>query len=396
MELRKEVREKYSKEVELPKEMLFGALHEALSKIDKNCKTFINLYPRPCSTNYIYPGILNGGEWDDWTSGFWTGILWLAYEITGEKRYRRIADFQMKAYDERITNKVGVNHHDLGFLYTPSAVAGYKITGSQRAKDAALKAAEHLTGRFKEKGEFIQAWGDLNDPEAYRLIIDCNLNVPLLFWATEVTGNPKYREIATKHINTAAKVVVREDSSTHHTFYFDPETGAPVKGVTAQGASDESAWARGQAWGVYGFPLAYSYLHDEKFIGLFKRVTNYFLNKLPADDVCYWDLMFDDNSNEEKDTSAAAIAVCGILEMLKYLPDSDPDKKIYKNAVNSIMKSLIEKYTTKYIEESNGLLTQAVYSKPHNSGVDECCIWGDYFYMEALIRIMKPEWKKYW
>ena len=396
MELRKEVREKYSKEVELPKEMLFGALHEALSKIDKNCKTFINLYPRPCSTNYIYPGILNGGEWDDWTSGFWTGILWLAYEITGEKRYRRIADFQMKAYDERITNKVGVNHHDLGFLYTPSAVAGYKITGSQRAKDAALKAAEHLTGRFKEKGEFIQAWGDLNDPEAYRLIIDCNLNVPLLFWATEVTGNPKYREIATKHINTAAKVVVREDSSTHHTFYFDPETGAPVKGVTAQGASDESAWARGQAWGVYGFPLAYSYLHDEKFIGLFKRVTNYFLNKLPADDVCYWDLMFDDNSNEEKDTSAAAIAVCGMLEMLKYLPDSDPDKKIYKNAVNSIMKSLIEKYTTKYIEESNGLLTQAVYSKPHNSGVDECCIWGDYFYMEALIRIMKPEWKKYW
>ena len=396
MELRKEVREKYSKEVELPKEMLFGALHEALSKIDKNCKTFINLYPRPCSTNYIYPGILNGGEWDDWTSGFWTGILWLAYEITGEKRYRRIADFQMKAYDERITNKVGVNHHDLGFLYTPSAVAGYKITGSQRAKDAALKAAEHLTGRFKEKGEFIQAWGDLNDPEAYRLIIDCNLNVPLLFWATEVTGNPKYREIATKHINTAAKVVVREDSSTHHTFYFDPETGAPVKGVTAQGASDESAWARGQAWGVYGFPLAYSYLHDEKFIGLFKRVTNYFLNKLPADDVCYWDLMFDDNSNEEKDTSAAAIAVCGILEMLKYLPDSDPDKKIYKNAVNSIMRSLIEKYTTKYIEESNGLLTQAVYSKPHNSGVDECCIWGDYFYMEALIRIMKPEWKKYW
>ena len=211
-----------------------------------------------------------------------------------------------------------------------------------------------------------------------------------------MTGDQKYREIATKHINTAAKVVVREDSSTHHTFYFDPETGNPVKGVTAQGAGDDSAWARGQAWGVYGFPLAYSYLKDEKFVDLFKRVTNYFLNHLPSDNICYWDLVFDENSGEERDTSAAAIAVCGMLEMIKYLPDSDPDKKIYQNAVNAIMKSLITKYTTKNIEYSNGLLTEAVYSKPNGSGVDECCIWGDYFYMEALVRIMKPEWKKYW
>ena len=396
MELTKEMRERFSQDVELPKEMLFGALHEALKKIDENTKTFINLFPRPCSTNYVYPGILNGGEWDDWTSGFWTGMLWLAYEITGEERYRKTASFQIKSYDERITNKVAVNHHDLGFLYTPSVVAGYKITGNERAKQAGLKAANHLLGRYKEKGEFIQAWGDLNDPTAYRLIIDCNLNVPLLFWAAEVTGDQKYREIAAKHINTAAKVVVREDSSTHHTFYFDPETGNPVKGVTAQGAGDDSAWARGQAWGVYGFPLAYSYLKDEKFVDLFKRVTNYFLNHLPSDNICYWDLVFDENSGEERDTSATAIAVCGMLEMIKYLPDSDPDKKIYQNAVNAIMKSLITKYTTKNIEYSNGLLTEAVYSKPNGSGVDECCIWGDYFYMEALVRIMKPEWKKYW
>ena len=396
MELTKEMRERFSQDVELPKEMLFGALHEALKKIDENTKTFINLFPRPCSTNYVYPGILNGGEWDDWTSGFWTGMLWLAYEITGEERYRKTASFQIKSYDERITNKVAVNHHDLGFLYTPSVVAGYKITGNERAKQAGLKAADHLLGRYKEKGEFIQAWGDLNDPTAYRLIIDCNLNVPLLFWAAEVTGDQKYREIAAKHINTAAKVVVREDSSTHHTFYFDPETGNPVKGVTAQGAGDDSAWARGQAWGVYGFPLAYSYLKDEKFVDLFKRVTNYFLNHLPSDNICYWDLVFDENSGEERDTSAAAIAVCGMLEMIKYLPDSDPDKKIYSNAVKAIMKSLIKNYTTKNIERSNGLLTDSVYSKPNGSGVNECCMWGDYFYMEALVRIMKPDWNKYW
>ena len=396
MELTKETREKFSQDVELSKETLYSALHEALTKIDRNARTFINTFPRPASTDYVYPGILNAGEWDDWTSGFWTGILWLAYEITGEKRYRKVASFQTKSYDERITNKVAVNHHDLGFLYTPSVVADYKITGSNLAKEAGIKAATHLMGRFKEKGQFIQAWGELDDPTAYRLIIDCNLNVPLLFWATEATGDPKFREIATKHINTAASVVLREDSSTHHTYYFDPETGKPVKGVTAQGASDNSAWARGQAWGVYGFPLAYSYLKDEKFIDLYKRVTNYFLNHLPADDVCYWDLSFDDLSGEEKDSSAAAIAVCGMLEMDKYLPDSDPDKKIYQNAVKRIMNSLIKNYSTKDIERCNGLLKEAVYSKPHGIGVEECCIWGDYFYMEALVRIMKPEWKKYW
>ena len=184
MELKKEIRERFSQDVDFPQEMLFGALHEALSKIDGNTKTFINTFPRPCSTNYVYPGILNGGEWDDWTSGFWTGILWLAYEVTGEKRYRKVASFQTKSYDERITNKVAVNHHDLGFLYTPSVVADYKITGSNLAKEAGIKAATHLMGRFKEKGQFIQAWGELDDPTAYRLIIDCNLNVPLLFWAT--------------------------------------------------------------------------------------------------------------------------------------------------------------------------------------------------------------------
>lgn len=396
MELLKSTIEKFTEIEKLSQEELFGALHEALSKIDKNSKTFIDTYPRAASVNNIYPGTKNGEDWDDWTVGFWTGMLWLSYEVTKKSQYRKIAEYQMRAYKYRMENKIHVNHHDLGFLYSLSAVAQQRITGSEVAKEVGIAAAEHLMGRFKEKGEFIQAWGDLNDPTAYRLIIDCNMNVPLLFWASEVTGDNKYKEIATKHINTAARVVVREDSSTHHTYYFDPETGNPLRGVTAQGFSDDSAWARGQAWGVYGFPLAYSYTKDPKFITLYKRVTNYFLNKLPEDNVCYWDLVFGDGSGEYRDTSAAAIAVCGILEMDKYLDDSDPDKKIYRNAAMAIMKSLIEKYTTKDLEYSNGLLTQAVYSIPHNSGVNECNIWGDYYFLEALVRIMKPDWKKYW
>lgn len=396
MELTEKAKNKYSKEFVLENEIIYSALHNALSKIDKNLSSFINLFPRPASVNNIYPGILNGGEWDDWTSGFWTGILWLAYEITKDEKYKKVANFQLISYKERIENKVAVDHHDLGFLYTPSVVANYRITKSEVAKYTGIKAAQHLITRFREKGGFIQAWGKLDNPEDYRLIIDCNLNVPLLFWASEVSGDSKYKEIAKTHLNTAANVVVRENGSTFHTYYFDYETGKAKKGVTAQGKSDDSTWARGQAWGVYGFALAYKYLKDDKFIELYKKVTNVFLSKLPENNVCYWDLDFDDSSNEPRDASSIPIVVCGILEMAKYLPKDDPDQKIYMNAVKIMMKSLIENYTTKDMDYSNALLKESVYSKPHNIGVNESCIWGDYFYMEALIRILKPDWEVYW
>ncbi len=394
MELFKEVREKFKK-IELKNEIIYRGLHEALTKVDQNSNVFINTFPRPSSVNNIYPGILNGGEWDDWTSGFWTGILWLAYEITLEEKYKKIADYQLKTYKERIDNNISVDHHDLGFLYIPSVVANYKITNSDVAKSTAIKAADVLMRRYREKGEFIQAWGVLDKPEDYRLIIDCNLNVPLLFWASDVTGDSKYREVATKHLETVSKVIIRDNGTTFHTFYFDTETGKPLKGVTAQGRSDDSTWARGQAWGIYGFALAHKYLGDKKFIDMYKKVTNTFLNKLPVDNVCYWDMDFKPEDMEERDSSSSAIAICGILEMHKHLSDDDPDKSLYYNAAMAMMKALIEKYTTKDMN-SNALLKESVYSKPHNIGVGESCIWGDYFYMEALIRFLKPEWNIYW
>ncbi|ACZ00620.1 glycoside hydrolase family 88 protein [Streptobacillus moniliformis] len=394
MELFKEVIEKFEK-VELKDEIIYRGLHEALTKVDQNGNVFINTFPRPSSVNNIYPGILNGGEWDDWTSGFWTGILWLSYEITLEEKYKKIADYQLKTYKERIDNNIAVDHHDLGFLYIPSVVANYKITNSDVAKATGIKAADVLMRRYREKGEFIQAWGVLDKPEDYRLIIDCNLNVPLLFWASDVTGDDKYRKVATKHLETVSKVIIRDNGTTFHTFYFDSKTGAPLKGVTAQGKSDDSTWARGQAWGVYGFALAYKYMRDEKYIEIYKKVTNTFLNKLPEDNVCYWDMDFKPEDMEERDSSSSAIAICGILEMNKYLSDDDPHKQLYYNAAKAMMKSLIEKYTTKDIN-SNALLKEAVYSKPHNIGVGESCIWGDYFYMEALVRLLKPEWNIYW
>ncbi len=382
---------KYENSCHLTKKDIEIALEEALKKIDENLAVFTHQFPSESSINNRYVPIDNDRGWGQ---GFWTGILWLAYEATGDERYRKVAELQVKTFETRIEEKIGVNHHDMGFLYSLSCVSAYHLTGNEAAKKAALQAADHLVSRYREKGQFIQAWGDIDDPKAYRLIIDCLMNIPLLYWAAEVTKEDHYYQKAYHHMRTTVKNIFREDSSAYHTFYFDPETGAPVKGVTHQGHSDDSAWARGQAWGMYGVLLSYVYTKEKDLIDLYKKVTHYFLNHLPEDHVSYWDLDFM-SGDEPRDSSAAAIAVCSLLEIDKWLDETDPFKKIYQNAAKEILKSLIERYSTKEDPNSNGLLLHAVYAKPENLGVDECNIWGDYFYMEALVRLLK-DWDLYW
>ena len=373
----------------LTKEEISKALNFVIKKIDENLENFTYDFPSSASKNNIYQKNKN----DIWTTSFWTGMLWLAYEVTGDEKYKRVAEVHLMSFKDRMEHEVEIDTHDLGFLYSLSAVAQYKLTGNEAAKEVALKAADHLAGRYKEKGEFIQAWGDINDPTKYRLIIDCLLNLPLLFWASEVTGDKKYYDIAHNHYNTATKYVIREDASTYHTYYFDPQTGAPDKGITYQGYSDDSCWARGQAWGIYGIPLSYIYIKDEGAKDLYKKLTNYFLNRLPEDHIAYWDLIFMDGE-EPRDTSSNAIAACGMLEMDKWIEDGE-EKEIYKRAVSAMMRSLIENYTTEKCEGSNGVLLHGVYARPQGNGVDECVIWGDYFYMECLVRMLK-DWNLYW
>lgn len=378
-------------EAGITKEYCEKAIQFVLKKIDENLDTFTHKFPAAASVNNVYPAVEN----TCWTSSFWTGMLWLAYEVTGDEKYRKVAEIHLQSFKKRIDEKIAVNHHDLGFLYTLSCVSAYRLTGNEEAKETALKAADHLMTRYFEKAGIIQAWGKLDNPEQQgRMIIDCCMNLPLLYWASEVTGDKKYYEAASSHVKQAAKYIVREDASTFHTYYMDVETGEPRFGKTHQGYSDDSCWSRGQAWGIYGFPLSYIYTGDWELIEQTKKITNYFLNRLPEDYVCYWDLIFTEG-NEERDSSAAAIAVCGMLEMVKHLPLSDELRRTYENASVKIVKSLAENYTSAECPESNGVLLHAVYGKPMNNGVDECNIWGDYYYFEALVRLVK-DWKLYW
>nr|WP_244287712.1 glycoside hydrolase family 88 protein [Lacrimispora celerecrescens] len=380
---------------ELTEAKCLEAMEFAIKQVKDNLKEFTDSFKKAYSEDGFYHSTPNV----NWTTGFWTGQIWLAYEWSKADELKTAGQIQANSFLDRIDRKVEVDHHDMGFLYTPSCVAAYKLVGDEKAKEAAIKAADQLIRRFQPVGEFIQAWGPMNQPENYRFIIDCLLNLPLLYWATEETGDQKYRKIAEKHIHTAIANVIRDDYSTWHTFFMNMETGEPDHGATCQGYKDGSAWARGQAWGIYGCALAYRYTKRPEYIEDFKHVTGYFLDHLPSDLIPYWDLEFGEGSEEPRDSSSASIAACGMLEMAKYLDESDAVR--YISIAKKIMESVVEHYAVKDLQESNGLVLHSTYSKksPYNTctpeGVDECNIWGDYFYMEALTRLSK-DWDPYW
>lgn len=371
------------------------AIETAETLIINNLKDFTNYFHYSHSIDNVY----HKSDNLEWTTGFWTGSIWLAWEYSHDERLKEAALIQVESFYNRILKRVNIDNHDMGFLYSPSCVSAYKLTGSKKAYEAAILAARNLASRYQEKGKFIQAWGTLGIQENYRLIIDCLLNVPLLFFAYEQTGEPHFKEIAINHINTAFGCVIRPDWSTFHTYYFDKETGAPLKGSTHQGYSDTSAWSRGQAWGIYGAALAYKYTNNPDYINIFRNLVDFYLTKLTSDLIPYWDLCFSEDSNEPKDSSAGACIVCGILEMVKYLKDEE--KTYYLRIAKTLLKSLVSNCAVNDFRQSNGLLLHGTYAKKSefntckNRGIDECNTWGDYFYLEALTRLNK-EWDSYW
>lgn len=328
-----------------------------------------------------------------WTTGFWTGLLWLAYEMTGESSCREAATRHVGSFAERIRQRIHVDHHDMGFLYTPSCVAAWKLTQDSQARQAALDAADCLLERFWPQAGIIQAWGDLQDPEQRgRIIIDCLLNLPLLFWASGTSGDARYADAARSHLAKSRDFLVRPDASSFHTYHFDVATGAPVRGSTAQGAADDSCWARGQAWGIYGFALNHRFAPELGLLDVARRQADYFLSRLPDNGVAYWDLAYGDGSGEPWDSSASAIAACGLMELASHLPAAEAQD--YRQQALRILGGLVQ-HCAGAGTGSNALLLHGVYSKPHGKGIDEASLWGDYFYLEALARAARG-WQGHW
>lgn len=373
------------------KRWLQGQLAFCYQKIRENLATFEYLVPPAASQHQVYQAEEN----IDWTASFWIGQLFLAKEGTKESDFDHAIDKQLSVFQHRLDHKIALETHDIGFLYSLSAVADYQVNGNDSSREMAIVAADLLMTRYNKNAQIIQAWGDLNDREQRgRMIIDCLMNLPLLYFASRETGDKKYYDAAYAHAKQTQKYIVRDNATTYHTYYFDAETGDAKYGKTQQGYSDDSCWARGQAWGIYGFVLSYRYTGDTSFVDTAIRVADYFIAQLPEDKVPYWDLIFHEGSSEERDSSSGAIAACGLLELANVLPLSHPKRDSYQIIALEIIDTLGTKYTSKRLPISNGLLLHGVYDKKSNKGVDECMSWGDYYYLEALIRLNQT-WYSY-
>jgi Highly conserved protein containing a thioredoxin domain len=323
-----------------------------------------------------------------WTEGFWTGILWLTYEYNKDSEIREAAVRSVDSFKRRLEKNQQLDHHDIGFLYSLSAKAQWILEKDENARALALQAADVLMKRWRPDSQLIQAWGPEGDPDnGGRIIIDCLMNLPLLYWAAEQTGNPIYAERARIHAEKSRRFLVRGDDSSYHTFYFDQKTGDSIRGGTHQGFRDGSTWTRGQAWGIYGFALAYRYFRDPVYLETSRRLARYFIDHLPEDSVAYWDFDVPQEAGTPRDSSASAIAACGILELAEHLPPGDPDREFLLRSVTDQLESLTNNYFTAGDATEEGFLRHGSYSVRGGASPDDYVIWGDYFYLEALLRL---------
>ncbi len=329
------------------------------------------------------------GQWKyrktvNWLSGFLGGELWQLYRLTGQPDLKNRALRFARSLMPYVTKD---DTHDMGFIFYPTLVFAYQETGLEAFKNAGLTAARMLMKRYNPKGHFIRAWGKLGTSnKAGWSIIDTMMNLELLFWAAQVSGDYHFAEVAYYHAITSMKAHVRPDGSTFHVVVFDPANGRVLKKQTHQGATDSSTWARGQAWAVYGFATAFQYTKDQRFLQTAKNLADFMLSHLTQDGVPYWDLTAPQARNF-KDASAAAILAAGLYRLAKLVSSGD-DFLRYQRWADKLVQTLANHYTYWHSKRPNeqGLLLHQVYHFHKKWAVDETYPAGDYYFTEAFVQ----------
>lgn len=383
--------QRFMTHADISNEKLNKAIDVACNRLIKLIPEFSKSFPGTCSENFKYIPNINR----NWECGMFTGCFWLAYLLTGEKVFKDVAVNHLDTYAMRLEQRIGIDDHDVGFIFSPSCVGGWIADKNEYAMQLGIKGAEELYTHYTPDGKYILHTGRPGEPTSWKIIIDTLMNCPLLFWAGKELGREIYTNAAIDHCYKTIENLVKGDGSTWHRFQYEPETFKPVGPEPGQGYSLEGCWSRGNSWAVYGFPIAYSYTHNEDFRNIHEKVSSYFLNNLPNDYVPYWDFCFSDGSGEEKDASAGAVAVCGLNEMAGLIEEGYT-KTIFENASSKIMESLIDNYANYNNDDADGLLLEVTHYKPGNQGVGECAVYGDYFYLEALARYKLKDFKKFW
>lgn len=324
---------------------------------------------------------------DEWCSGFWPGILWYDYEATGDERIKVEAEKFTSSL--KFLSETPAFDHDLGFLIYCSYGNGYRLTQNPEYKQVILNTADTLATLFNPRVGTILSWPrNVEMFGGHNTIMDNLINLEMLFWAAKNGGNPYLSDIAIAHADKTMKYQFRPDYTSYHVAVYDTLTGDFLRGCTHQGYADNTMWARGQAWGIYGYTTIYRETKDIRYLDFVQKITDVYLEKLPEDYVPYWD--FDDPSipDAPRDASAAAIVASALLELSGYLPVEKATE--YKDAAIKMLTSLSsDKYQSGKSKPS--FLLYSTGHWPAGSEIDASIIYADYYYIEALLRLKKMQ-----
>lgn len=325
--------------------------------------------------------------YEDWTSGFWPGVLWYLYEYTGDSVWKEKADHYTRFLTPLSVRSA--TDHDLGFQVYCSFGNGFRLTKNQEYKEVILKTSDTLATLYNPKVGTILSWPEMvkkmNWP--HNTIIDNMINLEMLFAASKNGGSKSLYDIAVKHAETTMKNHFRKDYSVYHVVVYDTLTGKKIKGITHQGYSDDSMWARGQGWAIYGYTMVYRETKDPKFLDFAHKVTKVYLDRLPKDLIPYWDFNDPKIPNSPKDASAAALVASGLIELSTYTKDA----ALAKTYLNKAEAMLAELSSSRY-QSGNvnaAFLLHSTGHYPNNSEIDHSIIYADYYYIEALLRLKK-------
>ncbi|MBP1042495.1 glycoside hydrolase family 88 protein [Vagococcus sp. BWB3-3] len=363
--------------------------NEILAKIDR--KLTVEAERQGKKIPYIpdeqtgrYEGDLGQSDPVWWTNGFWSGMMWQMYHATGKELYKKTAEINEEVLDKAFDIYTGL-HHDVGFMWLHTAVANFRLTGSERSKARGCHAAHLLAGRYNPRGKFIRSW---NRDRSGWVIIDSMLNIPLLFWAEKEIGDPRFRYIAEDHADKVMTDIVRPDGSVNHIAVFDPTNGELVETPAGQGYASGSSWSRGQAWAIYGFALSYRHTGKSGYLETAKKVAHYFISEVSKTD---WVPLVDFRAPKEPvmfDTSAGMCAACGFLEIAKYVDEFE--KALYIDAAINILRATESKYAI-WALEKDGLIDFSTGSYHEERWTEVPIIYADYYFVEAILRLLNKD-----
>lgn len=360
-------------------EIIETALEDALEVLAVNVDAYADRFQH-VSVDGVYPKEEN----KLWTMSFYPGQLYLAQAMTKDDAYVRNRKTILDSFRQRCHHG-HMATHDIGFLFELTAYYDYLYCQDESSRALVIEAADKLMLRYHKRGGFIQAWGPVtSEAGETRIIIDCMMNLPLLYIASELTGDNHYKEAAISHAKVSGQTLLRPDGSTYHTYWMDNITGEPLRGATHQGHKDDSTWARGQAWSLYGFFKSYEHTMEKEFLEAATRSAQVFLENIPKNDTCYWDFDFDHKHPDIKDTSAASIAAAGLLKLSSVVPL--PLGEHYYLQALSMMKVLANQYQNNKVYKGCGILREGMYHR--DEGYNEFTSWGDYYFVEALSTIL--------